>query len=281
MKRRSQAMMLCVLVLSLVTNAAAETLVIPGSGNPEYVLDQLAKAFNSRQKRHQVVIPETIGTAGAVRAVTDGTATLARVGRPLKEAELAGGVLYCPLGRDPVVFVGGAGVSVGTVTMDQMLDIYTGKLTNWRELGGNPGTIRAIGREVTDASRQAIGRGVAVFADLKLHEGVKVVHLDSQMIELLDRFPNSVGFLNRSALSAAKTKLVYITLDSMGLNVETLESGRYPFWIEFGLIYKERTLTEAGREFLDFVNSPEGKDILRMHGVMPVASMHVTTRAGQ
>ena len=49
--------------------AVADDLVIPGSGNPEYILGQLAKAFNARQSQHRVVVPPSTGTAGALRDV--------------------------------------------------------------------------------------------------------------------------------------------------------------------------------------------------------------------
>jgi phosphate transport system substrate-binding protein len=281
MKLVCHVMASCMMILSMCAGAKAETLTIPGAGNPEYVLGQLAHAFNSSQSQHKVVVPETVGTAGALRAIADETATLARVGRPLKESERTGGIIYSPLGRDPVVFAAGSGVAVGPVTMAQMLDVYSGRLTNWQELGGSPGAIRAIGREVTDSSSLTIGQAVKAFLDMNLYEGVKVVHLDSQMIALLDRFPTSLGFLNRSALSAAKTKLVLLVLDSMELNAESIESGRYPFIMEFGLIYKEGSLTEAGREFMQFIKSPEGERVLRMHGVVPAAPVQSAARAGQ
>lgn len=260
----------CMLALFLAATAAAETLTIPGSGNPEYVLGELAKAFNGLHKEHQVLIPPTTGTAGALRALREGTATIGRVGRPLKDAERNSGLRYHPLGRDPVAFVGGAGVSVRSVTRAQMIDVYTGKLKNWRDLGGKPGPIRAIGREETDASRQAIAREIHAFSDMEFHESVKFVHLDAQMIELLDRFPTSIGFLNRSALSAARTKLVLFELDLIEPNRENLESGRYPLWVEVGLVYKPGELTEAGRAFLAFVDSPAGVHILRSNGLLPV-----------
>ena len=76
--------------------------------------------------------------------------------------------------------------------------------------GGQPGPIRAIGRESTDASRQAINRVLPAFETMTFGAGVKVVHLDPQLIEPLDRFPGAPGFLNRSALANAKTTIVYL-----------------------------------------------------------------------
>ena len=64
-------------------SAVGEMLTIPGSGNPEFVLSELATAFNARQSEHRVVVPPSSGHAGAIRDVSDGVAAMGRVGRPL------------------------------------------------------------------------------------------------------------------------------------------------------------------------------------------------------
>lgn len=258
--------------LTLTSAAFAEELIIPGSGNPEYVLTQLAKAFNQQQSQHTVTIPSSTGTAGALRDIEEGTASLGRVGRPLKEDERNKGIAYTALGRDPVVFAAGAGVTVRSITPTQAVDAFSGRLTDWRELGGNPGPIRAIGRETTDASKQALSRRFKLFENLVYGESIKVVLLDPELIALLDRFPTSLGFLNKSALSACNSKIVYLALDGVEATSENVENGSYPLWLELGLIYKPDALTPAGQAFLEFVRSPAGVRVLREHGVLPAVS---------
>jgi ABC-type phosphate transport system substrate-binding protein len=99
---------------------------------------------------------------------------------------------------------------------------------------------------------------------------VKVVHLDPQMIELLDRYGTSLGFLNQSALQAAKTPLVRLALDGVRADAESLASGRYPIFLEFGLVYRGETLTEAGKAFIRFIGSPEGRQVRDRLGVVAV-----------
>ena len=255
-------------LLCFCLGAHAERLSIPGSGNPEYVLNALAQAFNARQSQHQVLVPSSTGTAGALREVEQGTATLGRVGRPLKAAERDSGLSYFSLGRDAVAVAGGAAVTAQGISRAQLYDVYVGKITDWRELGGKPGPIRAIGREATNAARQAIEREIKSFATIKFHENVKVVHLDPQLIELMDRFPTSLGFLNRSGLMAAHSKLALLELDGVAPTAENLAAGRYPLWMEFGLAFKSGNLTDAGRAFLTFVESAEGVRIRRAHGLL-------------
>lgn len=266
----------CLVLLGRVSGTSAEEVIISGSGNPEYVLGRLAEAFNRQQSAHRVTIPTSTGTSGALRDVESGAGVLGRVGRPLKAEEKERGLVYLPLGRDAVVFAGGSGVTAKGVTMAQVLDVYGGKLANWQDLGGKPGPIRAIGRESTDASRQAIGRLVPAFANVVFAEGVKVVHLDPQMIELLDRFPGSFGFLNQSALLACKTRIVRLSLDGTAPTGENLASGRYPLWLELGLIHKNGSLTPGAKAFITFLQSPAGASILREHGIVTLPPADAT-----
>jgi len=263
-----QSMALLLACLTFTASVMADELVIPGSGNPEVVLKSLAEAFNKQQSAHHVSVPVSTGAAGALRDVEAGTAVLGRLGRPLKPEEAARGLSYVALGRDPVAFVAGANVTVKGLTSAQVVDIYTGKIGNWSELGGKPAPIRAVGREATDTSRQSIAKVVKEFETIVYGPGVKLVHLDPQLIELLDRFPTSLGFLNRSGLAACKTKVVLLALDGIEPNPQYVGIGRYPLWIEMGLIHKTGKLTPAARAFIEFTHSSDGIRILRENGIL-------------
>jgi len=150
------------------------------------------------------------------------------------------------------------------------LKIYAGGITDWSALGGQPAHIRVIGREVTDASRRAIGSSLKPFADMAFGEPVKVVNLDPEMVALLDRFPTSLGFLNTSALKVCSTPVVMLDYNGIVPSVENMKNGLYPFWIEFGLIYKPGSLTVEDRAFLDYLNTAAAQDLLRGLGIQPL-----------
>jgi phosphate transport system substrate-binding protein len=248
----------------------AETLEVPGAGNPEYILEQLAQAFNSQQNQHRVTVPTSTGTAGALRDIKLGAASLARVGRRITDEESGGSIQFISIGRDPVVFVAGADVTVASITPAQAVAAYRGEVSDWRDLGGTQSPIRVIGREETDASRLVIMRHINSFKNIVFADTAKVVHLDPQMIELLDRFPTSLGFLNRSALFACKSKIKILALDGVEPTPESVSSGRYPLFLEFGLIRKSKpALTAVEQAFIGFIQSPVGSRILQDHGVIP------------
>ncbi len=250
----------------------AEVLTITGSGNPEVVLKALAAAFSSRQTEHSVVVPPSVGSAGALRDVLAGTTVLSRMGRALRPDELAKGLTYIPLGRDPVAFAAGSDIKLSGLTQAQILDTFAGRVTNWRELGAKPAPIRVIGREQADASRQAINRAIKPFESMVYPESAKIVNLDPQMLDLLDRFPSSIGFLNRSALSAAKTKLNLLAIDGVAPSQANVGSGQYGMWVELGLIHRSGKLSPGATAFIDFIRSSEGLRVLRASGVLAAAA---------
>ena len=262
---------LAAIALALLASAGAraENVTIPGSGNNEFALGALARAFNASQGAHTAVIPPSTGTAGGLRAMEERTTTIARVGRPLKDSERRPGVDYVALGDDVVVFVGGAGVTVKSISAAQALDIYTGKITNWSALGGKNAPVRAIGRESTDASRQVIAARLPAFANVQYADSVKVVHLDPQLIELLDRYPSSIAFINRSALGAARSKVNVLAFEGIAPTPANLASGTYPLRMSLGLIVRKEALGPAATLFLSYIQSAAGAAIRREHGVLP------------
>lgn len=251
----------------LVGLAGGEELTITGSGNPEYVLGELAKAFNARQTAHRIIVPASSGTAGAIRDVSEGVSALGRTGRPLNEAERARGLVYLPLGREAVVAVAGAAVTVRNISSAQLIGLLEGKLDDWKELGGKPGPVRAIGKEATDSIRIQISKH---FKDINYGENVKIVHRDPLVIELLDRYPTSFAIMNRSALGACKTRVAVLALDGVDPLPLNVENGSYPLTMEFGLVHRKNGLTAAGKAFLAFIDSADGVAILRRHGVLPL-----------
>lgn len=265
--RRLFSCLLLLLVSSYYAGTAcAEVLIVPGSGNNEFVLGEIAKVFNSRQNLHQVVVPPSSGTAGAVRDVSEGITALGRSGRPLREAELAKGLTYLPLGREAVVVVAGSAVTVRHISTEQLKGVFSGKITQWSELGGKSAPIRAITKESTDAIRSQL---TAYLKDITYADTIRIAHFDTQLLELLDRYPTSLAIMNRSALGACKTKVVTLALDGVEPSSENVATGRYPLVMEYGLIHKTGTLSPASKALIDFIRSPDGVAILRQHGVLP------------
>jgi phosphate transport system substrate-binding protein len=274
--RSIRAMMKRLLLTALVAflfaaKAWSEELVIPGSGPPETVTRLLAEAFNAARSAHRVTVPKSTGTAGAIRAIEQNETVLARtLDRQDLDVLEKRGMHFIPFGRDAVVFIVGARVLVRSLSTQQIVDIFGGVLTDWRELGHPPGAIRVVYRERTEASLQMIRQHLEPFRTLVFTTDGKQVYRDFKVLDMLDRFGTGIGFGARSNLPSAKTMLRATALDGVEPTPENVAAGRYKLVHRFGFLHKRTALTAGAQAFLAFVYSNEGRAIIERAGVVPL-----------
>ena len=249
------------------SNSENKPLSIVGTGACEAVLNKLAQAYNSANPDSQVTAPKSIGSGRGIEVVGKGQYVLGRVARPLKEKESQYDLTYKSFAKDGVVFAVGEKASVRDLSADQLVDIYSGKTTNWSELGGDDGPIRALAREEGDSSRSIIEKQLCAFKDVVYSDRIKYVYHDYEMVEMLGKYPTSIGWLTWSNLNQ---DMFPISINGNEPTSENISSGKYPLICEYAFVYQDKRLTETARKFLDFVFSEKGARILELNGLIPV-----------
>src|SRR6516162_7691759 len=126
--------------------AQTRTLEVVGTGDGIDLLRAVAASFNEQDKAVRIEVPASIGSGGGIAAVGSGKAILGRVARRLTEAETASGIVYKAIARLPSAFIVHPSCGVSAVTSDQLVAIYSGRLVNWKELGGADMRIRVVRR---------------------------------------------------------------------------------------------------------------------------------------
>lgn len=247
----------------------AETLEIPGTGACEVVLKQLAAAFMAQNPGQQVLVPPSIGSRGGIRLVGTDQALMGRVSRPLKEEEQAYGLRYLVFARDAVIFAVGAAVEIQSLTANQIIDVFSGKITNWRELGGTSASIRVLLREPGDSSLLVLEQHLEPFRTLTFTPEGKMVYRDSDIVWMLEKYKNSIGFLTNNSFGGTKTSIKPLALDNIMPTPANLKAGKYKLVFDCGLVYKEKRLNDPARKFLDFIFSEAGNTILVKSGLIP------------
>jgi len=263
-----------VLLLSLFLGfspgaVGAETLEIPGTGACEVLLRALAEAFNVN-RTDRVMVPPSIGSSGGIRAVIGDQAIMARVAQPLKDQEKAHGLRYLVFSRDLVIFAGGARVMVKNLTQAQLLDIYAGKITDWRELGGGPAPIRVLARQPGDSSLLVIQEHLPEFRNITFPQGVKMPHTDPKMLQLVEKYKYSIAWLTFSALKGTQATIHPLALDGIAPTPENARSGKYQLICDYALVFKETRLNNLARSFIDFIFSKPAQQLMKQYGVIPV-----------
>ena len=258
------------ILFGLPSACGAATLTIPGTGACEAVLRSVATVYERSHPQAKVVIPPSVHSDGGIRQVIDGEAVLARVSRPLTPEEAGKGLTHLVFARDAVVFAVGARVTARDLTIGQLADIFSGKIGTWERLNGGNGPIRVLYRQAGDSNLRRIQAKFKEFRDMRFtHEG-KALYYDHEMLEMLRKFGNSVGYLTLSTINESGAPISSLSIDGVAPTKGNIVAGRYPLVTEYTLVYRKDALPPDAREFIDFLFTGEGRKSLSAHGLVPV-----------
>jgi len=231
-----------------------------GSTSVERVIAALIEAFREAHPGVTLTFDAT-GSGAGITSATEGTADIGLSSRYLRHDED---------GVDPILFaIDGLAVivhpdnPVTDLSTEQITGIYTGAITNWREVGGNDAPIAAIGREAGSGSRGAfddiMGISDNVRHDQELTSGGAV-------ITAVATNPFAIGY---SSLSAVGDTVRIVSVNGVPCTEATLLDGSYPVRRPFILMTQHGTTpSEATQAFIDFVMSPAATEIIANAGAV-------------
>jgi phosphate transport system substrate-binding protein len=251
--------------LSLLAGPArAETLTIPGTGSASALLTALGDAFAKAKPGVKVDIPPSVGSGGGIKAAGEGKTELGRTARKIKEKEKPYGLAYVPFARVPVVFAANPGIKVKGLTLAQVTDVYSGKITDWKALGGPDKKIRLVTRPDGEASIDTLRASLKPWADLQITPQSKPTDSENQTVEVLSSTDGAMGFTAYDL--ATKAGLTVFTLDGVKPTDDA-----YPAQMVFALVHKEGKLAGTAKEFVDFLFTPAAAKIIKAHGADPLS----------
>ena len=108
-----------------------------GTGDGIDLLRALGAAYTADHPETNVIVPPSIGSGGGIAAVSSDKEVLARIARPLSDSEKEAGLVATPVFRLPSAFFVHRAAGVTGLTSAQLADVYRGKITNWRDVGGS------------------------------------------------------------------------------------------------------------------------------------------------
>jgi len=243
-----------------IGSAGADPINVVGTGDGLEMLRGVAAGYGA-EKGTIVAVPPSIGSGGAIAAVSSGRERIGRVARPLSEAERAQGLDYHPLARIPSAFYVNPSVEIDNLTAAQTVAIYDGTITNWRDVGGPDLKIRVVRREEADSTLQTLRATMPGWKDLVLTPLSKTALTTQDAIETVGRVPGAIGFGPFSR--DLERSLRVLTVD-----------GRHPldgrYWSGVTLAFITKGAIDADlAHFLAFAATPAAKRIIRDFGASP------------
>lgn len=236
-----------------------------GSTSMEKLANAVAESFMAKYPG-VMVTAEFTGSSAGVEAVTAGSVDIGNSSRALKDSEKEAGVVENIVAIDGIAVVVDPANTIEGLTRQQLTDIYTGKVKNWSEVGGEDGVIIVVGREAGSGTRGA-------FEELlEIEDACAYANeLDSTgaVMAKVASTPGAIGYVS---LDVIDDSVIPVALDGVAPTVDNIKAGDYflsrPFVMAtMGEISEQNENVQA---FFDYLASEEGKEVIQAVGLITV-----------
>jgi len=267
-KRIIYILLFIISVSNPVSSAPVDTLNWVGCGisKKAYVTD-LALGFEEKTNIHI-----SIQGGGATKGIRDVASSSADLGGScryrLPDDPREAGAGFSPVAWDALVVITHKNNPVESLTVNQLKDIYTGKITNWKEVGGPDIEIKLFTRQ---SRFSGVGRTVRklLFADYKFDMNSTQEFKSSGPLEKsVVSTPYSIGI---TGISSAKLRdLKIMKLDNIYPSYENIKLGKYQLYRPLYITYNPRSeKIDLVKQFIKYTSSREGRAIMRDNGTLP------------
>ncbi len=254
---------------SVPVAAVEGKLVITGSSTVAPLIAEMAKRFEAKHPGVRV----DVQTGGSSRGINDARQGLADIGmasRALKadEADLTG----WPVAKDGIAVIVHSDNKVKELTKEQVVGIYTGKIANWKEVGGKDAPITVVNKaEGRSTLELFIGYYKLKNEDIKASV---VIGDNAQGVKTVAGNPNAIGYVSiGTAEFDAKngTPIKLLPMDGVAASTESVRDGKFALSRTLNLITKSEP-TGLAKQFLEFAQSAEVQDIVKEQYFVPMAT---------
>ncbi len=249
------------------SNAPAETTVsgtvsTDGSTSMEKVINSLGESFMLANKDVKFTYNPT-GSGSGIQAVSEGRCDIGLSSRALKDDEKAAGLTETILALDGIAIVVNPENPVSDLDVDTIAKIYTGEITNWKDVGGNDAEIVLIGREAGSGTRD----GFESITDTKdACQYRQELTSTGDVINTVSQNPDAIGY---ASLSAVGDSVKALTVGGVEATEATVKDGSYVVQRPFVLVTKEGTeLSAAAQAFFDYATSADAASVISAAGAV-------------
>ena len=238
------------------------TVSTDGSTSMEKVINSLGESFMAMNKDVKFTYNPT-GSGSGIQAVSGGRCDIGLSSRALKDDEKASGLVETVVALDGIAIVVNPENPVSDLDIDTIAKIYTGEITNWKDVGGNDAEIVLIGREAGSGTRD----GFESITDTKdACQYRQELTSTGDVINTVSQNPDAIGY---ASLSAVGDSVKALTVGGVEATEATVKDGSYVVQRPFVLVTKEGTkLSPAAQAFFDYALSADAASIIAAAGAV-------------
>ena len=204
------------------------------------------------------------GSGAGITGATDKTLDIGLSSRALKDDE-KNAVDGTTVALDGIAIIVNKDSKVADLTVEQLKKMFTGEITNWKDVGGDDGEIVLVGREAGSGTRDGFESIVDVKDSCKYAQELTAT---GAVISAVEANPLAIGY---ASLSAVGDTVAMVTVEGVECSEDTVKDGSYKIQRPFVFVTnKSATLSEQAQAFVDFATSKDAADLIRTAGAVPV-----------
>ena len=234
-----------------------------GSTSMKNVIAALTEGFAEVEPGVTVSYDPT-GSGAGITGATDKTLDIGLSSRALKDDE-KNDVDGTIVALDGIAIIVNKDSKVADLSVEQLKKMFTGEITNWKEVGGDDGEIVLVGREAGSGTRDGFESIVDVKDSCKYAQELTAT---GAVISAVEANPLAVGY---ASLSAVGDTVAMVIVEGVECSEDTVKDGSYKIQRPFVFVTnKSVTLSEQAQAFVDFATSKDAADLIRTAGAVPV-----------
>lgn len=249
---------------STSTKSSSAAIAVSGSTSMGKLMENEAEAYEGANSGVSIEIQQ-IGSSAGIKNVISGVSEIGMASRELK-AEEKSEVKETTVAYDGIALAVSKENKATDITIEQMKKIFTGEITNWKDLGGDDAPIVVVSREEGSGTRDAFQEIVGYTSDDMIKDAT-VAEGNGAVKSTVAGNKNAVGYISFEVLDDSVK-----ALDVEGVTPlpENVQNKTYKLSRPFLLVYKDGKLSEQGNKFMEYILSDEGQNIVEKSGGIKV-----------
>ena len=268
-------------ILPTVSFAASNSIQIKGSDTMVNLGQAWAEAYMHKHKDAFVAVTGG-GSGTGIAALLSGTCDIAESSRVMKQEELDQAKVKGIMPKEYIVAIDGLAVAVNPsnplsqMTVDQLADIFTGKIKDWKEVGGKDGGIVLLSREVNSGThvyfKEHILRKGDAKSTVEFAPEALLMSSSQAIVDEIAQNPSAIGYYGMGYINKTQ-KAIAVAKDAAGPyaapTIANVMAKKY--YISRPLTFYTNGEPQGMiKDFIDFVFSPEGQQIVKDTDFVPV-----------
>ena len=242
--------------------AVTGTVSTDGSTSMEKVIGALGESFMAANEGVEFPYNPT-GSGAGITAAQEGRCDIGLSSRALKDEEKAGGLKETVLAYDGIAIIVNPENPVNDLTLDQIAKLYTGEITNWKDVGGNDAEVVLIGREAASGTRDGFESITGTKDKCQYRQELTST---GDVITAVSQNPDAIGY---ASLASIKDSVKALNVDGVTPSEATVKDGSYKVQRPFVLVTVEgKELTPVAQKFFDYITSPDAAAIIAKAGAV-------------